>query len=66
MSKPTIVTIIDILVEARDLLTCVTVLREHDEQFVADDIEGKLAMAIKRALATAHDVYTIELTRASA
>ena len=66
MSRSTIITVIDTLVEARDLLTCVTVLREHDEHATADDIEGKLAMAIKRALATAHDVYTIELTRASA
>lgn len=59
MSKPTIVTIIDILVEARDLLTCVTVLREHDEHDTANDIEGKLAMAIKRALEAADEIYAI-------
>jgi len=60
MRSATIVTVIDTLVEARDLLTCVTVLREHDEHATADDIEGKLAMAIKRALAAADEIYTIE------
>lgn len=57
MSKSTIVTVVDRLVEARDLLTCVTVLREHDEHATADDIEGKLAMAIKRALEAADEIY---------
>lgn len=60
MSRPTIVTVIDTLVEARDLLTCVTVLREHDEHATADDIEGKLAMALRRALEAADEVYAIE------